>query len=445
VIVQPTAQSKIGNYRWVVCALLFFATTINYVDRQTLSLLNPILKKEIGWSDADFGYINAAFQIAYAIGMLAAGYLMDRLGTRRGFSLVIVFWSVAATLHAAARSAFAFGAARFLLGFGEAGNFPAAIKTVAEWFPRKERSLATGVMNAGTNVGATLAPIAVPVIAVTMGWPWAFILTGTLGFLWLAFWLPLYRSPTAHPRISQAERGYILSDQPAEPPARISWAKLLPHRQTWAFMLGKFLTDPVWWFYLTWLPTFLHEKFGLDLKSFGLPLVVIYLMADLGSVGGGWLSTRWIQRGRDVNSARKFAMLACALCVLPIFLATSIGSLWPLVLMIGLAAAAHQGWSCNLFTLASDMFPRQAIGSVVGLGGMAGALGGALLQIAVGNIVDKTHGNYFVPFLYAASAYLLALALIHALAPRLEPATVLSQDARPEFRRNSQDGQDFMN
>ena len=423
--------TKIGKYRWVICALLFFATTINYVDRQVLGILatDEHFKAQIGWNEAEYGFVNTAFQGAYAIGLLVVGGLMDRFGTRKGFSVAIIFWSVAAMFHSAARSAFGFGAARFALGLGEAGNFPASIKTVAEWFPKKERAFATGVFNSGSNIGAILAPLSVPFIAVNYGWQWAFVITGALGFIWLLFWLAVYRKPEEHPKLSAAELAYIKSDA-EDPPQKIAWARLLPHRQTWAFAIGKFLTDPIWWVYLFWLPKFLNAKFGLNILQLGLPLIVIYVIADIGSIGGGWLSSFLIRQGWTVNKSRKTTMLICAIAVIPIVFASITDNLWVSVILIGIAAAAHQGWSANIFTIASDMFPRQAVGSVVGIGGMAGSIGGMLIASTVGLILEGTksaafpNGNYFSIFVIAGSAYLLALLIIHLLAPKLEPATI---------------------
>jgi ACS family hexuronate transporter-like MFS transporter len=337
-----------------------------------------------------------------------------------GYSLSIVFWSVAAMGHAIARTAMGFGFARFMLGIGEAGSFPASIKTVAEWFPKKERALATGIFNAGTNVGALLTPIVVPIITEAWGWRWAFLLTGALGFIWLVFWLALYRKPEEHPKVSPAELAYIKSD-PVETTEKIPWARTLPHRATWAFALGKFLTDPIWWVYLFWLPDFLHKEHGLGLKEFGPPLVVIYLLADVGSIGGGWLSSSLLKRGWSVNSARKTAMLLCALCVVPIAFAAQTPNLWVAVLLIGLAAAAHQGWSANLYTLVSDTFPRRAVGSVVGIGSMMGAFGGMGIARVVSEILERS-GSYVPVFFVASSAYLIALGVIHLISPRLEPA-----------------------
>ncbi len=417
---------RIGRYRWVICALLFFATTINYIDRQVLGILatDDTFKRTIGWNEAEYGYVNTAFQAAYALGLLIVGNLMDRFGTRKGFSVAIVFWSVAAMCHSLARSAFGFGAARFALGLGEAGNFPASIKTVAEWFPKKERALATGIFNSGSNVGAIVAPLAVPFIAVNYGWQWAFIITGVLGFIWLVFWLMVYRRPEEHPKLSRAELAHIQSD-PAEPTTKIPWARLVPHKQTWAFAIGKFLTDPIWWVYLFWLPKFLNTNYGLNITQIGLPLVVIYVAADVGSIGGGWLSGSLIKRGWTVNKARKTAMLICAVLVVPIMFAAKASNLWVAVGLVSLAAAAHQGWSANIFTMASDMFPRRAVGSVVGIGGMAGSIGGMLIATTVGLILQYT-GSYLPIFIIAGSAYLVALTVIHLLAPRLEPANVES-------------------
>lgn len=416
---DPQSARPFGHWRWVICALLFFATTINYIDRQVLGILAPTLQKSIGWNEVQYGYIVTAFQAAYALGLLVVGRLLDRLGTRAGFSFALMVWSLAAMAHALARSALGFGAARFALGLGEAGNFPAAIKTVAEWFPKRERALATGIFNAGSNVGAIVAPLTVPWIAVNYGWQWAFILTGVIGFLWLAVWLPFYRPPQEHLRVSPAELAHINSDaEPVLP--QIPWIRLIPHRQTWAFAIGKFMTDPIWWFYLYWIPKFLNERHGITLLKMGPPLVTIYLVADVGSIGGGWISSRLIQRGWSVNAARKTAMLLCALCVTPIAFASEVRNVWAAVTLVSLAAAAHQGWSANIFTLASDMFPRQAVGSVVGFGGMGGAIGGMLIAIVTGYLLQWT-GSYHAIFIVAGSTYLVALMIIHLLAPRLDP------------------------
>ena len=417
---EATAKARVGRFRWVVCGLLFVATTINYVDRQVIGILKPTLQGQMGWSEIDYGNIVFAFQLAYAVGLVLAGRMMDRLGTRTGFSLAIVVWSFAAMAHAWARSVAGFMAARLALGLGESGNFPASIKTVAEWFPRKERALATGIFNAGTNIGAVVAPLVVPWLTLRYGWPWAFIATGAVGFLWLALWLGLYARPEDHPRVSSEEVAYIRSDPP-DPAGQVSWLRLLEYRQTWAFALGKFMTDPVWWLYLFWMPDLLHRNYGLNLTNIGLPLVVIYLVADVGSIGGGWLSSSLIKRGWSVNAARKTAMLICALCVVPIVFASRASSLWVAVALVGLATSAHQGWSANIFTTASDMFPRRAVGSVVGIGGMAGAVGGMLIAKVTGYVLQWT-GSYVVIFFVAGSVYLLALGLIQLLVPNLEPA-----------------------
>ncbi|HJX89256.1 MAG TPA: MFS transporter [Pyrinomonadaceae bacterium] len=415
---------SIGKYRWMICAMLFFATTINYIDRQVLGILatDQSFKTAIGWNEAQYGYVNTVFQGAYALGLLIVGRLMDRFGTRKGFSFAIVFWSIAAMGHALARSAFGFGTARFFLGLGEAGNFPASIKTVAEWFPKKERALATGIFNSGSNIGAIVAPLVVPFIAVNYGWQWAFIITGTLGFIWLIFWLMIYRRPEEHPKVQAAELAHIQSD-PSEPSTKIPWASLIPLRQTWAFAIGKFLTDPIWWVYLFWLPKFLNSTYKLNITQIGLPLVVIYVVADVGSIGGGYLSSTLIKRGWSVNKARKLAMLICAISVVPIVFAARASNLWVAVGLVALAAAAHQGWSANIFTMTSDMFPRRAVGSVVGIGGMAGSIGGMLIATTVGLILQYT-GSYFPIFIMAGSAYLVALVVIQLLVPNLEPAKI---------------------
>ena len=420
-VTVETVGERVGRYRWVICGLLFFATTVTYVDRQVLGILSKDLKDSIGWTEVDYGNIVATFNAAYAFGLLLAGRLMDRIGTRLGYALAIVWWSLAAMAHALARTPFGFGVARAGLGIGEAGNFPAAIKTVAEWFPKKERALATGLFNAGSNVGAIVAPLTVPWIATHLGWRWAFLLTGAIGLIWLAFWLPIYSRPEKHPKVSKAELDHIQSDPPDPPAVKVPWSRLIPHRQASAFAIAKYLTDPVWWFYLYWIPNFFRDKHGLDLTTIGPPLIAIYLIADIGSIGGGWLSSSFIKRGWTINRSRKIAMLICALAVTPITFAANVKNLWGAVALIGLAAAAHQGWSCNLFTTTSDMFPRNAVGSIVGLGGMAGALGGATMAVATGYILESTHQNYAIIFTIAGTLYLFALSVIHALAPNMAP------------------------
>jgi MFS transporter, ACS family, hexuronate transporter len=442
--VAASLSARAGYYRWVICGLLFFATTINYVDRQVLGLLKTDLQGFFHWTELDYGNIVAAFNAAYALGLLAAGRLMDRFGTRIGYSLALGIWSVAAMAHALAGSAFGFGAARAALGVGEAGNFPAAIKTIAEWFPRKERALATGIFNGGSNIGAIVAPLTVPWIAIHWGWQWAFILTGAIGLLWLAFWIPIYRRPELHPRVSKAELAHIQSDPADAMTVRIPWMRLIPYRQTSAFAIGKCLTDPIWWFYLYWIPPFLRQNHGLDLSTIGPPLIAIYIIADVGSIAGGWLSSTLIKRGWTINGARKTAMLICALAVTPIIFVSSVKSLWLVVALVGLAAAAHQGWSANIFTLASDMFPRRAVGSVVGIGGMAGAFSGATMAVIVGYILQVTGNNYKIPFYMAGAAYLTSLLIIQLLVPRIEPVDELQQNAVGPFSLGSIVGFGFM-
>ncbi|WP_101924989.1 MULTISPECIES: MFS transporter [Luteimonas] len=415
-----TPAAKIGMYRWRVCAMLLAATTINYIDRQVLGVLAPFLQDEIGWNEIQYGYIVTAFQGAYAIGLLCAGAIIDRLGTKVGYAIAICIWSIAAMSHSLAAGVVGFMLARFMLGLGEAGNFPAAIKTVAEWFPRRERAFATGIFNSGSNIGAIVAPLLVPIIALTWGWQAAFLFTGVLSATWLAVWLLTYRTPEQQPALSAAELAHIRSDPP-EPSARVPWLQILRHRQAWAFVAAKFMTDPVWWFFLFWLPKFLNAEYGLTLLALGLPLVAIFVLADVGSILGGWLAGRFIRLGWSVNRARKGAMLICALCVVPIVFAAQADNLWLAVALIGLATAGHQGWSANVFTLTSDMFPRHAVASVVGIGGFAGAVGGMMIATFTGFLLQTT-GSYVPVFLMAGSAYLLALLVVHLLAPRLEPA-----------------------
>ena len=415
-------ESRIGRYRWVICALLFFATTINYVDRAVFGVLGPDLRKEFGWSATQFGDINAAFTLAYAIGFLFVGWFIDKVGTRWGYTICLIVWSLAAAGHALARGTYSFMAARFALGIGEAGNFPAAIKTTAEWFPKKERATATGIFNAGSNVGAIIAPAVVPILAIKLGWESAFIITGLAGLAWVAFWLPLYRRPTEHPKLSPGELAHIQSDPP-DPAVKVPWKRLLQFRQTWAFALGKLMTDSIWWFYLFWFPVVLNDRFGVDLKNIGLPMITVYLLADVGSIGGGWLSSFLLGKGWTANAARKTAMLVCALFIVPVVFAPLTNSQWVAVWLVGVAAAAHQGFSANLFTLTSDMFPRKAVGSVVGIGGFFGAMGGFFLNLGAGRLRDM-FGNYVAIFAIAGSAYLVALLVIHLLVPKLQPAQI---------------------
>jgi ACS family hexuronate transporter-like MFS transporter len=434
--------ATIGRYRWMICALLFFAATINYIDRQVIGILKSTLQGEFGWTERDYAAIVFTFQLAYAIGLLATGPIMDRIGVRKGYAIAVVLWSLAAVAHAFAHffngvfptvfldastglsfvaltgAAAGFAIARFLLGLGEGGNFPAAIKATAEWFPKKERAFATGIFNSGTNIGALVTPLVVPWITVNWGWEWAFISTGLLGFFWVGWWLLAYDTPEKHPKVTPAELAHIRSDPP-ESITPVPWKQVAGYRQTWAFAIGKFMTDPIWWLYLFWIPDFLQRNYGLDLKSIGLPIVVIYLVADVGSIGGGWMSSQLLKRGWSANAARKTTMLLCALCVVPIIFASKAANLWVAVGLVAIAAAAHQGWSANIFTLTSDMFPRRAVGSVVGIGGMAGAVGGMVISLVVGEILART-GSYVPVFMIAGFAYLSALLVIHLLAPKLE-------------------------
>ncbi len=406
--------------RWTVCALLFAATSINYTDRQVLAVLAPTLQHVIGWNEQQYSYIIATFQIAYAIGLTLMGRLVDRLGTRIGYAIIIAAWSLAAMSHALASTVIAFAVCRAALGLGESGNFPAAIKTVAEWFPRKERSLATGLFNSGSNLGAIVASLVVPLIALHYNWHAAFLFTGILSGCWIVTWLLRYHVPEEQPGLSPQEFQYIRSDpQPAA--GTFKWAQLLTHKQTWAYAFAKFATDPIWWFYLYWLPKFLNHTYGLTLSTIGLPLIAIYLAADAGSIGGGWLSGRLMRRGFTHYNARKTTMFICACAVLPIVFASHARNQWTAVGVIGLACAAHQGWSANLYTLASDMFPRSAVGGVTGIGSTAGAIGGVLLSLLAGFLLQKT-GLYWPLFAIAAAAYLIALTALQVLVPQLEPA-----------------------
>lgn len=426
------------NYRWRICVLLFLATAICYVDRNVLSftMIDDFFRREmlglpagavltaadIGRFKELMGYVDGTFKAAYAIGFLIVGYFIDRIGTKRGFSLSLLIWSIAGVLNGIVGSVRGLSAVRFTLGIGESGNFPSAVKAVAEWFPKKERSMATGLFNAGANVGIILTAIAVPYITIHYGWRAAFVLTGVLGFVLLGLWRWAYALPAQHPSVSSAELEYIQSDRDSQDERRIPWTQMFRHRQTWAFCAGKFFADPIWYFYLTWLPDFFNSneslQHRLDLKHIGLPFLVIYIASDLGSIFFGWLSSRLIQRGWSVNKARKFTMLICALCVTPIIFAASTTNIWLATGLIALAAAAHQGWSANNYTLASDMFPKQAVGSMVGIGSMMGAISGAVFAASTGLIRVKF--GYLPLFVIAGSAYLVALVCIQLLVPKLE-------------------------
>ncbi len=403
-----TEPERPSSYRWTICALLFVATTINYIDRQVLGILAPTLQRALNWSEADYGDIVSWFSFAYAFGFLAAGRLIDLIGVRRGLGSAVVAWSAAAIGHAFAKTVAGFSFARALLGVSESAIFPGSIKAVAEWFPQKERALATGIFNAGTNTGAILTPLLVPWVALKWGWQWAFIGTGALGLLWLGVWVPLYRD--------------VGGGVSAAANQSVKWTRLFTYRQTWAFIVGKLLADPVWWFYLYWLPKFLDAKYGVKLAQVAAPIIVVYLIADAGSVGGGWISSALIKRGWSVNRARKTTMLAMALLIVPTTLAGRAPSMWTAVLIVAVAAAAHQAWSANVYTLASDMFPKFAVGSIVGIGAFAGAMGGVLFQRITGRVLQANGSDYTPIFVVCGLAYVMAWAIIQILAPRLEPA-----------------------
>jgi MFS transporter, ACS family, hexuronate transporter len=417
------AAERVGRYRWVIVALLFAATAINYIDRQMIGVLEPnYLRPEFHWSESDYSNIVIWFQLAYAIGYLSFGRLVDWLGARVGYTLAVVIWTIAHIAHGGVGSITQFAIARFGLGIGESGNFPSGVKAVTEWFPARERALAIGWFNAGSNVGAIVTPLLVPAITIAYGWRMAFVVTGVLGVLWLIAWLAIYRDPGQSRRVGAAELRYIRQDvpDPAAAPKGL-WLKLLRARGTWAYAAARCCIDPIWWFYLFWLPKFLNHQYGLDLVHFGVPIAAIYIMSDVGSVAGGWLSGRLLARGLSVNVARKLTMLVCAFCILPVVFTLTVNSVWADVLIIGLAAAGHQAFSANLYALPSDLFPRYAVGSVIGIGGTAGALGGMAFSYLVGQVLDAS-GNYGALFAIAGGAYFLALLAVHLLSPRLARA-----------------------
>lgn len=418
----PAAATIIGRYRWRICTLLFFVTTLIYLERQVLGVLAPELERVIGWDEIQYGNIVMAFQMAYALGMLLSGRFLDVVGPRIGYALAIAVWTLATSGQSLARSVLAFAIARFVLGLAEAPNFPAAIKTVAEWFPNKERALATGIFNSGANIGAIVAPATAPWVAAHFGWQWAFVLLGVLSAIWIVPWAVTYRQPERHPRLAATELAYIQSD-PQEAAVRVPWVRLVPHRQTWAFLVGKFLTDPIWWFFLYWLAKFLNQQYGLARTGLGWPLVIVYTGSMVGSVCGGWLPAKFLKMGWSLNRARKTAMLICAVAVLPVTFAATGGKLWLTVALVSLATAAHQGWSANLFTLPSDTFPKQAVASVVGIGGFGGAVGGMLIATLTGLVLERTH-SYVPIFVMASLAYLVAIAIIHLVLPTLERANL---------------------
>lgn len=419
--ITVTAPSP-GKYRWLIMWLLFAAMVINYVDRQMIGVLKPTLEAEFGWTEMQYADLIFWFQAAYAVSYLAFGRIIDRVGARWGFGAAFLIWHIGHIFTAGAREMSHFIAARVVLGVGEGGGFPGGIKAVTEWFPKKERALATGLFNAGTNIGAIVTPLIVPGIVLAFGWQMAFIITGVLGLIWLPIWLLVYRTPREQKRLSPAELAYIEQD-PADPVEKVKWTKLLTVKETWAYALGKFLIDPIWWMFLFWLPDFLGRTHGLDLRTFGIPLVIIYLMSDVGSVGGGWLSSRLMHRGMSVNRARKTTMLICALLAVPVMFAAMASQLWVAVLIIGLATAAHQGFSANLYSLPGDVFPRSAVGSVVGIGGMVGAIGGMAMAKYAGYVLESI-GTYTPIFIVAGSAYLIALAVVHFITPDYAPAKV---------------------
>ena len=409
--------TKIGYYRWTICALLFFATTINYMDRQVIGLLKPTLMGDLHWTETDFGDIVATFSLFYAFGYVGLGRLMDKVGVRLGLSCSVAVWSVFACLHAAMSSVLGFKFVRGGLGLAEGGNFPACIKSVAEWFPVKERALATGIFNAGSNVGAVAAPIIVPLLLLFASWRVAFLVTGGIGFAWVIAWHMIYRKPEEQPKLSAAELAYIRSD-PVTDQVRIPWLQLLAYRGTWANIVGTCLSAPVWWFYLNWVPGFLSKRFDVNLMDAMLPLIAIYCMADIGSVGGGWLSSHLIKRGVKTLRARKITFLVCGLCVLPVFLAADVTNLWLAVLLIGVAASAHQGYSANVYTIVSDTMPQSAVASVVGIGGFCAYIVSMFVSMGVGRLLDATNGNYRILFGIASSLYLIGLIIMHLILPK---------------------------
>jgi MFS transporter, ACS family, hexuronate transporter len=429
-------NKAIGKYRWRICGLVFFATTINYLDRAVIALLKPYLTDEFHWTSGDYADIEIAFKVSYAIGMLGAGALIDKLGTKIGYGIATFLWSIAAVVHAFAKSTFGFGLARAFLGITEAGNFPAAIKTTAEWFPKKERALATGIFNSGANIGAIIAPLTVPLIAEKLHWQWAFIITGAIGFIWLIFWFILYEVPAKQKALSKEEYDYIHSDideQQNTSNEKVSWFKLLGFKQTWAFVMGKFLTDPIWWFYLFWLPDFLYKQYNLKGTEIALPVALVYIISSIGSIGGGWLPMNLINKGMPIFKARKTSMLIYAFCVLPIVFAQLLGgiNMWLAVLVIGIAAAAHQAWSANIFTTVSDMFPKKTVGSVTGLGGMAGGIGGIMLSALVQKkmfvyyeSIGQINTAYYIMFFICGAAYLSGWLIMHFLVPKMKMVDV---------------------
>ena len=414
--------ARMTTVRWTICALLFLAMVCNYIDRQMLGFLKPTLSEEFGWSETTYADFVFWFQAAYAVSYLLFGRIVDKVGAKLGYAVAFVIWTIGHIGHAAARSVATFTLARMVLGVGEGGSFPAGLKAATEWFPKSERAFATGLFNAGTNVGAIITPLVVPPLVLGLGWRGAFVVTGIGTSVWLVAWLLLYRKPQGHPAVNGAELAHINSDPP-DPAPSVPWRRVLGYRETWAYAAGKFLIDPIWWMFLFWLPDFFAKRHGLDLKTFGPPIVAVYVLSDIGSVAGGWASSALMRRGWSINAARKTTMLACAILVTPIAFAMYADNLWVAVAIVGLATAAHQGFSANLYTLPGDVFPRSAVGSVVGIGGMAGAVGGMLMAKYAGWVLDRLH-TYTPIFIVAACSYLLALGAVHVLAPRMTPVRV---------------------
>jgi len=413
------SSARIGRVRWTICAMLFAATTINYMDRQVLSLLKPTLQASIGMTEVNYGFIVSMFTLAYAVGLLVAGRFVDKVGSRIGYMVIMAVWSLSAMGHALANTVVEFGIARFCLGLGESGNFPAALKTVAEWFPQKERSLATGIFNSGANIGVILASLLVPIVTLHFGWHAAFLVTGLFSAAWIIYWYFKYRKPTDHPTLTGEELRFIYQEAAEKMGPATPWVKLLGYPQTWAYAIPKFLTDPIWWFYLYWLPSFFSARFHLDLSHLGLPLIVVYNASTFGSVAGGWLPAMFTRLGMSNQKARMAAMWFCGVLVIPVFWVTYLNSEWTAIALLCLATAAHQGFSANLLTTPSDMFPRTAVGSVAGIGGMLGSVGGFLLANFAGYILQLTH-SYASLFAIAASAYVVSLVIMFLLAPGLK-------------------------
>jgi ACS family hexuronate transporter-like MFS transporter len=413
---------RVGRFRWAICWLLFAATAFNYIDRQMIGVLKPTLQHELGWTETAYANIVFWFQASYAVSYLIFGRFIDKVGARLGYATAFVIWSLGHMGHALARTALQFTMARMVLGVGEGGSFPGALKAVSEWFPNRERAFAIGLLNAGSNVGAIVTPLIVPIITLTLGWRYAFIITGLASLAWLAVWLTIYRAPRRHPKVGAAEVDHIESDPP-ERSTPVPWLRLLTVKETWAYALGKFLIDPIWWMFLFWLPDFFAKRHHLDLISFGPPLIVVYVVSDLGSLSGGWFSSMLLKRGWSLNAARKTAMLVAAIAVLPISVAAYVDNLWVAVGLVAVAAAAHQWFSCNLFALPGDVFPRRTVASVAGIGGMAGAIGGMAMAQYVGAILSWVK-DYTPIFMIAACTYLLALGAVHLLSPRYAPAEV---------------------